>query len=238
MYRHPRTRAKKPHRGFANFLIPDRLLFFTTLLIYINIAVFVLMVATGAGVVSPDKEILLLWGANFKPLTAHGQWWRLITCCFVHGGIVHLLTNMVGLSFCGLMLEPFLLGRWKFIIAYILTGIAASVTSLCWHERTISVGASGAILGMYGLFLALLTTRLVDRETRKDWLMFTCFYVGYNLVRGAQPGIDNAAHIGGLISGLVLGYLFYPGLKKRRKVRRRYNKKRSPPERGPKNLSE
>ena len=82
------------------------------------------------------------------------------------------------------------------------------------HENTISAGASGAIFGMYGVFLAMLTTNLIEKSRRKALLSSIAVFVGYNLLNGLKGGIDNSAHIGGLISGVAIGYSFYPGLTK------------------------
>jgi rhomboid protease GluP len=115
--------------------------------------------------------------------------------------------------YIGILLEP-RLGSWRFGITYIITGIIASVTSLYVHDTTISAGASGAIFGMYGVFLAMLTTSLIEKTTRKALLTSIAIFVGYNLLNGLKGGIDNAAHIGGLVSGIFIGYSFYPGLTK------------------------
>jgi rhomboid protease GluP len=199
--------------NFFDLFKPVKGYFVTPLLIDINILVFILMVIAGAGIMLPDNEILLTWGANFRPLTLNGEWWRLITNCFIHIGILHLLLNMYALLYIGLLLEP-RLGSQRFLTAYLLTGIAASVNSLYWHELTISAGASGAIFGLYGVFLAMLTTNLIEKTARKALLASIGIFVFYNLANGLKSGIDNAAHIGGLICGLIIGYAYYPGLKK------------------------
>jgi rhomboid protease GluP len=170
------------------------------------------MVITGVDILQPSGESLVAWGANFRPVTLAGEWWRLITCCFLHIGILHLLLNMYALMYIGLLLEPYL-GKLRFTAAYLLAGIAASLTSLWWHDLTISAGASGAIFGMYGVFLAMLTTNLIEKSARRELLTSIAVFVGYNLVYGLKGGIDNAAHIGGLVSGLVIGYAYLPGLK-------------------------
>jgi rhomboid protease GluP len=130
-----------------------------------------------------------------------------------HIGIIHLLLNMYALIYIGILLEPYL-GKARFLSAYLLTGICASTVSLWWHDLTVSAGASGAIFGMYGVFLAMLTTDLVPREVRKNLLASIAVFVGYNLLNGLKGGIDNAAHIGGLLSGAVIGYAFVPGLQR------------------------
>ncbi len=199
--------------GFMAVFKPAKDYFITPILADINILIFILMAISGVNIMEPGNENLLKWGANFRPLTLDGQWWRLITNCFLHIGLIHLLMNMYALIFIGLLLEPHL-GKIRFLSAYILAGIGASVVSIWWHELTISAGASGAIFGMYGVFLAMLTTNLIEKRQRKAQLASILFFVGYNLLNGVQGGIDNAAHIGGLICGLIIGYASIPGLKK------------------------
>jgi membrane associated rhomboid family serine protease len=139
---------------FIDFLKPKEGYFITPILIYLNIAVFIIMMVAGLGFMSFKGQDLLIWGANFRPSTTGGEWWRLLSSSFLHGGIMHLLFNMYGLLFVGMFLEP-ALGKTKFLVSYLVAGILASVASLWWYEATISVGASGAIFGMYGLFLHL-----------------------------------------------------------------------------------
>jgi rhomboid protease GluP len=194
-------------KGFFSIFIPVEGYFITPLLININILVFIIMVISGVDIMAPTSENLLTWGANFRPVTLGGAWWRLLTNCFLHIGLIHLLMNMYALMFIGLLLEP-LLGRIRFLSAYILAGLLASVTSLWWHDLTISAGASGAIFGMYGLFLALLTTDLIEKNARKALLASIAIFVGYNLINGLKGGIDNAAHIGGLLGGVIIGYAY------------------------------
>jgi rhomboid protease GluP len=200
-------------KNFFSVFIPRPGFFITPILLDLNILIFLLMSLSGVNVFMPESESLLKWGANFRPLTLEGEWWRLITNCFLHIGIFHLLLNMYALLYIGFLLEP-RLGRTRFLSAYLLTGITASMTSLSWHDFIISAGASGAIFGMYGVFLAMLTTQLIEKSTRKSLLVSIAVFVGYNLVNGLKDGIDNAAHIGGLLCGLLIGYAFIPGLKK------------------------
>jgi rhomboid protease GluP len=205
--------ANEKTGGIWSIFIPVRGYFITPILIDLNILVFLLMIISGVNIMMPDNESLLKWGANFRPSTLEGQPWRLLTCCFLHIGILHLMFNMYALLYIGILLEP-RLGSWRFGIAYLITGILSSMASLYMHEMTLSAGASGAIFGMYGVFLAMLTTNLIEKSTRKPLLTSIAIFVGYNLMYGMKGGIDNAAHIGGLVSGIIIGYSFYPGLTK------------------------
>jgi rhomboid protease GluP len=199
--------------AFAIFK-PVKGYFITPIIVNLNVLVFLLMVLTGVSAIEPDGKSLIAWGANFGPATLSGEYWRLLTCCFVHIGVLHLFMNMYAFLLIGAQLEP-RLGKLRFSIAYIVCGIAASAMSLYWHENiNISAGASGAIFGMYGLFLALLNTKLVEKRNRKQLLASVIFFVGYNLLGGLKEGIDNAAHVGGLITGLLIGFFFIPGLRK------------------------
>ncbi len=208
----PPTFGKKM-AGTFSLLIPKEGYFVTPILIDINILVFLLMVCSGVDFFAPDTESLVNWGANFRPVTLEGQWWRLITNCFLHIGLLHLAFNMFALMYIGVLLEPYL-GKLRFAVAYLLTGVIGSVTSLYWHDLTVSAGASGAIFGMYGVFLAMLTTNLIPKSVRTTLLTSIGLFVAYNLLYSLKGGIDASAHIGGLCSGLIIGYLFYPSLRR------------------------
>ena len=217
----PVLNTKGKITSFFSIFIPQKGYFATPILIDANVLVFIIMIVSGVHIFFPEKQSMLEWGANIRPLTLEGQWWRLLTSCFIHFGIFHLIFNMYALLYIGLLLEPYL-GKTRFITAYLLAGLAASTASLWWNSFVLSAGASGAIFGMYGVFLALLTTKLLDKAIKKSLLISIALFVGYNILNGLKPnsGIDNAAHIGGLLSGLIIGYAFVPSLKqyKNRKI--------------------
>ncbi len=188
--------------------LKDSNLYVTYSLIILNVLIFVLMAFAGAGIIEPNGLVHIKWGSNFTPLTLSGDSWRLFSSMFLHFGIIHLLMNMYCLFTIGVYLEP-MLGKIKYITAYICTGILASTVSLWWHtEATNSAGASGAIFGLYGLFFSLLTTDLIPKSVRGALLKNIGIFIVFNLVYGMKGGVDNAAHIGGLISGFVIGYLY------------------------------
>ncbi|HJW18224.1 MAG TPA: rhomboid family intramembrane serine protease, partial [Flavisolibacter sp.] len=130
--------------------------------------------------------------------------------------------NMYALLMIGNYLEP-MLGRLRFTVAYVCTGIFASITSLWWHQEPIvSAGASGAIFGLYGLFLALLTTNLIPHAARKALLQSIGIFVLYNITYGLRSqAVDNSAHIGGLLSGLAIGYLYFFTIKTEARLKTR-----------------
>ena len=182
----------------------------TYLLIAINLIIFIAMVVSGADIMNPDADTIVQWGGNIADLTTQGEGWRLISSLFIHIGILHLVFNMYGLYFIGQLLEP-MLGKPLFITAYLFSGVIASLISLWWHQDQVmvSAGASGAIFGLFGLFLFLLLTNLIPREIRDALLKSVGIFVGYNLIMGMRGGVDNAAHIGGLLGGIVAGVICY-----------------------------
>jgi membrane associated rhomboid family serine protease len=209
----PDKEAQEDLKNFLDFLKPKEGYFITPILIYSNIGFFLIMTISGLGFISFKGQDLLQWGANYGPLTEGGEWWRLFTSTFLHGGLMHLLANMYGLLFVGIFLEP-LLGRIKYLTVYLLTGLLASIASIWWYDATISVGASGAIFGLYGVFIALLLTKIYPPDFAKSFLISTAIFVGFNLLMGLIGGIDNAAHIGGLISGFIVGLILTPIIKR------------------------
>jgi len=180
----------------------------TAIIIGLNLLVFIIMAFAGLGFISFEASDLFAWGANYRPAVIDGQWWRLLTSIFLYGGLMHLLNNMYGLFFAAIFLEP-VLRSLKYMLAYLFCGLAGSLASIWWHPATIGVGASGAIFGLYGILIVLLITNRVNQSGKKFLLINCLIFTGINLLIGLTGGIDNAAHIGGLISGLFLGIIFY-----------------------------
>jgi rhomboid protease GluP len=190
-------------------------------IIAINVVVFILMVIDGAEIFTVTNGLVhIKWGSNVTALTLSGDWWRLITSTFIHFGIIHLAMNMYALYAAGVYLEP-MLGKTKYIAAYLCTGIIGGIVSLWWHTEGINgAGASGAIFGLYGVFLALLFTNLIPKQVRSALLQSIGIFVVFNIVYGMRSGIDNAAHIGGLLSGMLIGFIFYLELSGRINIRK------------------
>jgi rhomboid protease GluP len=181
--------------------------FVTSALVAINLIVFVVAVLSGVHLMNPSIADLLNWGADFGPKVLAGEWWRTFTCTFLHIGVIHLAMNMFILAMVGPLVER-LVGNTGFLILYVVSGLFGSMVSLCYHPLVVSAGASGAVFGVYGALIAVLRQKpgAVPTETldriRKSGLAF----VGYNLLFGFMlPGIDNAAHVGGLIGGFLCG---------------------------------
>jgi len=181
----------------------------TQIIFGLNAAVFVGMLLAGAGLMGGSSRMALDWGANFGPLTLSGQWWRLVTSCFVHFGIMHIGFNMWCLWSLGELAER-LYGRVTFAVLYLLCGIGGSLGSIAWHSMpVVSAGASGAIFGIAGAIIASLKLgNTTNRWMANNILRSLIVFVGFNVVIGAASGItDNACHIGGLLTGLIVGAL-------------------------------
>ena len=189
-------------------------LYATYAIIAINVVVFILMVINGAGLFEPNSIVHIKWGSNYSPLTLSGDWWRMITSTFLHFGIIHIALNMFALYMAGTYLEP-MLGKVKYITAYLCTGVLANIISLWWHDKGVNgAGASGAIFGLYGVFIALLLTNLIPKRVRTSLLQSMLVFLVLNILYGIKTDVDNSAHIGGALSGAVIGFLYYFLLKK------------------------
>ena len=181
----------------------------TPLLVAINVAVFIAMCVAGVGIVEPDGNAVVAWGSNFGPATMGGQWWRLFTSMFLHFGVIHLVFNMWALYQSGRTIER-LYGSFQFALLYLFAGLAGSMASLLWNPQVNSAGASGAIFGIFGGLLAFVINprngvpAAVMQEQRNSTLIFTAYSLFYGF---AHAGIDNAAHIGGLVGGFLMGLL-------------------------------
>ena len=182
---------------------------FTHVLVAINVMVFIAMGASGMSLSNPDPRQLVGWGANFGPLTLSGQWWRLITYNFLHGGFLHIGFNMWCLWDLGALAES-LYGTWTFGALYLICGVAGGLMSVGWNPVNLSVGASGAIFGLAGALIAgyYLGEFSIPRPMIQMQLRSLLIFVGYNVVFGLFTGYtDNAAHFGGLLAGLLCGAL-------------------------------
>lgn len=184
----------------------------TNLIIAANVLAFLLMGLAGAGWFDvASMKPYFEFGANRADLTTDGEWWRLLTCMFLHFGLLHLLFNMWALLQVGHLVER-LLGRVLYAIMYLGSGIAGSVASLLWHQHhpVTSAGASGAIFGVYGALLGYMLheKHALPKSVVQPLLQSTLVFAGYNLFYGlANSGIDNAAHVGGFVGGIALGWL-------------------------------
>jgi len=171
------------------------------------VIVFLLMIADGASVFEPSADQVLAWGGDFGPATLGNDWWRLVTATFVHFGLLHLALNMWCLVTLGPIAER-VFGRGSFLLLYLLSGIAGSTTSLLVHPLIVGAGASGAIFGVAGALVAAGTWRHESTPIAAlpKRAPSVATFILYNLLYGfGKSGIDNAAHLGGLVAGAALG---------------------------------
>jgi len=178
----------------------------TGAILVVCIAVFVVMAVRGVNVMNPTIPDLLAWGASFGPLIKAGQWWRLITSMFLHIGLIHIAFNMYAAWIFGRVLERFQ-GTWRMLAFFLFGGLAGGVTSLWWRPEAVSAGASGGLFGVVGGMIALYVRYWRDlppplRRGLRSWVVTLLVY---NAVFLVAPGIDGAAHVGGLVGGLLMG---------------------------------
>jgi rhomboid protease GluP len=179
----------------------------TLALVCANLAVFVALVVKSGRPAGFDLQQLLDWGADFGPLTLHGQPWRVFSALFLHFDMLHVALNMWVLWGVGRLAER-LYGSWVYLLLYFCSGLVASGASLAWNLATVSIGASGAIFGVLGAFLAFVVRRRSELPGSlwRSHAVSTAVFVLFSLFSGAfQPLTDNAAHLGGLVSGLAIG---------------------------------
>lgn len=179
----------------------------TLILIGVNVVVFAIIAWQQKNFLmnsNADGFAILRAGANLNPFTLGGQPWRIISCVFLHFGIIHLAVNMYGLFALGSMLEPDI-GSYRFVILYFICGLAAGIASLYFNIYITSAGASGAIFGLYGYQLgAELLSTYHDREKLTRVLINFGFFVVVNAFIAGQVNIDMSGHIGGAVAGLIV----------------------------------
>ena len=182
---------------------------YTVALIVVNVAVFMIMTMFGD---TEDAVFMLQHGAMYEPFVIQQhEYYRIITCLFLHFGIEHLLNNMVMLGALGWNLE-LEIGKVRFLVIYFVSGIAGNILSLFYDLSTenpaVSAGASGAIFGLMGalLYVVILNRGRLGRLSGRGMLIMVALslYFGF-----ASSGVDNFAHIGGLVSGFILAVILY-----------------------------
>lgn len=192
--------------------------YFNGVLIAVNILYFFWLEFHGS---TENAAFMVEHGAMYVPLVVReGEYYRLLTAVFMHFGISHLVNNMVILFVLGDNLER-ALGKVKYLVFYLICGVGANVFSMVVsireYELAVSAGASGAIFGVIGGLLYVVIRnrgRLEDLSTRQLALFVACsLYFGFT-----STGIDNAAHVGGLVLGFLLAAIFYknPGRREAR----------------------
>ncbi|MBV8113826.1 MAG: rhomboid family intramembrane serine protease [Silvibacterium sp.] len=160
---------------------------------------------------SISGQVAVLFGAKYTPLILSGQWWRLITAGFLHGGLWHILMNGWALWILVTEVEQFY-GTSRLLFAYIFSTFTGFLCSLMWSPHSLSLGASAACFGLFGIMLAMGFRQRADPLTQAvrahygQWLIM-------GLVLSLIPGVDLAAHVGGFIGGFLVGVVAgLPGL--------------------------
>jgi membrane associated rhomboid family serine protease len=160
---------------------------------------------------SQNADVLVAYGAKYNDAILHGQYWRFITPIFLHASLLHLSLNMLNLIVLGIFVER-IFGHRRFLLIYLVTGVISIVASFYFAPQEISVGASGAIFGLVGAYsLFVFIHRKAFRNAGIPALSWLVLIIGINLGIGLIiPNIDNDAHVGGFLSGCVLGWFFAP----------------------------
>jgi rhomboid protease GluP len=178
----------------------------TNVILAACLVVFGAMMVRGVGLRAPSSQDLLDWGACHGPLIKAGQWWRLVTSVFVHIGVVHLAFNGYATWILGRAVER-LQGAWRLAVFFAFGALAGGAASLWWSPLSISAGASGGLFGVAGALGAMYLRFRRDlpalmRQGLRSWLTTILFYNAIFLV---MPGIDAAAHVGGIAGGFLMG---------------------------------
>ena len=183
----------------------DKYMMLTNILIAINLLVFLISAWISKNIFNIDIYTLIIMGAKVNSLIDKGQVWRLITCAFLHGGLIHIFFNMYALKILGPEIE-YVYGKIKYLVIYLLSAIAASIFSYIFGPQSVSVGASGAIFGLFG---AMLIFGIKHRKQMgKAYMMNILQVIFVNVIIGiSSSNIDNEAHFGGLIVGALIALL-------------------------------
>ena len=157
------------------------------------------------------SSVLIAFGAKDNDLILQGQYWRFVTPIFLHANLLHVGLNMLNLAVLGVFLER-LVGHIRFLLIYVTTGIVSIIASFYFMPQEISVGASGAIFGLVGAYsVFVLMHRRAFRKGGIPALLWLIIVIAGNLSIGFfVPNVDNYAHLGGLLSGCLLGWWFTP----------------------------
>lgn len=182
---------------------------FTYSLIILNIVIYLLEVIKARSLIDIDIYTLIEMGAKFNILINHGEFYRLMTAAFLHGGLIHIFFNMSALNIIGKEVETVYGGK-RFLLIYFISALGGNIFSYLFKPYSISVGASGAIFGLLGAMLVfgVKEKHRIGKEYAKNILQT----IGLNAIIGLTiPNIDNFAHFGGLILGAIIGFVFSLG---------------------------
>jgi rhomboid protease GluP len=213
---HSRTHQQSEKYSIRNYLYtlhPSHHWFLFSIITTLCAFAYLTLCSQGADPISPLSATLFHFGANNRAAVIDGEYWRLITSIFLHGGLVHLVMNIYALYFANLYLAK--LHRPVLLISlYLICGIVASITSIWWSDNAVSVGASGAIFGLFGAILVWSKLGVYDPQDQLSiknsiqiFILLTLVIGSLGMFASVFGNFDNAAHIGGLIAGGILGAL-------------------------------
>jgi len=178
-------------------------------IIAINVVVYFFSALFSGSIADMDMQVLVDMGALYGPLTVlKGEWWRLFTAMFLHGGMTHILMNMVSLYIIGRGMEMYFDAR-SYLGIYLFSGLLGGLASLYVHPESVGIGASGAIFGVFGALAGFFIAhrKHIGAHTRSFMKEFAVI-IAINLVIGFSiPSVDVSAHIAGLLVGFIGGYL-------------------------------
>ena len=203
------TNSKEKLSDFFALFFSGKDFYFTSKILALNVLIYIVMALTGAFNEVHLYEALYNFGGNHRGLINEGEWWRLFTAGFVHGGFLHLFFNMYAFLYVSLILEP-LLGRFRYLFVYLGLTFLSGLSSVYWFSNILTIGASGAIFGLYGVTFAMAATGVLKNRIRISLLISIAVFTGYNIGFGIKDGIDYAAHIGGFSWGIIIGLLISP----------------------------
>ncbi len=179
-------------------------------LIVLNVLVWLGTLMLGGNILTSPADKLLLWGGNAASEVQRGEWWRMLSATFLHSGLMHVSMNMLGLYTAGVLVER-IYGHRLFLLIYFGSGLLGSALSLHYSaQQAVSVGASGAVFGVTGALLVAFAQHRdkLPKSFSKQQISGLGMFVLYALLQGfSKQGIDNAAHIGGLIGGCLAAYI-------------------------------
>lgn len=184
-------------------------------IILFNIFIYVVSAIFSGDLFDMNMEVLVHMGALFGPLTVlEGQWWRLLTAMFLHGGTTHLLMNMFSLYLVGRGAQIYFDAK-SYVSIYLFSGLIGGLVSLYMHPVSVGVGASGAIFGIFGALAGFFLAHRDKIEAHsKAFMKDFAIIIGINLVIGLSiESVDVSAHIGGLVIGFLGGFLLSKSLK-------------------------
>lgn len=190
-------------RGLSQFFVPKKgSLVITPILIDINVLMYVMLIIAGYSPYGLSTGEAYAFGANsLRGVSENGEIWRLITYAFLHNDVVHLFSNMLLLAAGGAIVERYM-GKWVFLLLYFVTAFLAGAFSMSISGFEVSVGASGAIMGVYGAMLGLAILKMLPDDKRVNFVV--AFYMLINgVILNTSIGIDVAAHYGGFFIGFV-----------------------------------